>query len=112
MPTTVNAASFLEKRKYPSPRNFPQLFRRLGLKQIWASTSATGKMDTRLTLTSLNDLRTDIAHEGKVPTGFGLSDFLKRLEQMQRFVAAVDRSVSRHFCTSVVSRSTWNGTMT
>lgn len=107
----VVADAFLEKKKYPSPANLPQLFRRLGIKQIWAVVSATGKMDSKLILTSLNDLRTCIAHEGRVPPSFGLADFKERLEQMRRFVAALDRGVSKHFCTGVMPRATWNGAM-
>lgn len=107
-PATVDPATFLEKKKYPSPKNLPQLFRRLGVKQIWAVVSATGKMNSELILTSLNDLRTDIAHEGKVPTGFSFNDFRDRLEQMRRFVAALDRGMAKHFCSSVMPRATWN----
>lgn len=112
IPTVVDAAAFLEKRKYPSPKNLPQLFRRLGVKQIWAVVSSTGKMNSELILTSLNDLRTDIAHEGKVPPGFGLNDFRDRLHQMRRFVAALDRGVSTHFCKGVMPRATWNDAVT
>jgi RiboL-PSP-HEPN len=111
MPTTVEAAAFLEKKKYPSPNNLPQLFRRLGVKQIWAVVSSTGRMNSELILRSLNDLRTGIAHEGRVPPGFSLGDFKDRLEQMRRFVAALDRGVSTHFCSGVMPRSTWNVAM-
>lgn len=108
-PAPLDASEFLEKKKYPSPKNLPQLFRRLGVNQIWAVVSATGRMNSELILTSLNDLRTDIAHEGRVPPGFGLNDFRDRLDQMRRFVAALDRGVSTHFCRSVMSRTVWNG---
>jgi hypothetical protein len=107
-PAIVNPAAFLEKKKYPSPKNLPQLFRRLGVKQIWALVSATGKMNSELILTSLNDLRTDIAHEGKVPTGFSFNDFRERLAQMRRFVAALDRGMAKHFCAGVMPRAAWN----
>lgn len=107
----LDSADFLEKKKYPSPKNFPQLFRRLGIEKIWAVLGKAGKMNAELILTSLNDLRTDIAHEGKVPTGFSISDFKDRLNQMRRVVAALDRGVSSHFCHSVVSRAIWNRAM-
>lgn len=111
-PILVDASVFLEKKKYPSPKNLPSLFRRLGIKQIWAVVSAAGKMNSELILTSLNDLRTDIAHEGNVPPGFGLSDYRERLDQMQRFVAALDRGVSKKFCQDVMPRIKWNAAMT
>lgn len=110
-PTSVQASAFLEKKKYPSPNNLPQLFRRLGVPTIWAVVSRAGRLNSELILTSLNDLRTGIAHEGRVPTGFGLGDFLDRIDQMRRFVAALDRGVSTHFCPAVMSRAVWNGAM-
>jgi hypothetical protein len=70
-----------------------------------------GKMNGELLLTSLNDLRTEIAHEGKVPTGFSLADFQDRIRQMHRLVAALDRGVSTHFCSGVIPRAIWNGAM-
>jgi hypothetical protein len=102
------AADFLEKKKYPSPRNLSQLFKRLGVKRIWAVVGKAGKMNGELILTSLNDLRTEIAHEGKVPPGFSLGDFRERVKQMRRFVAALDRGVSTHFCSGVIRRTAWN----
>lgn len=112
IPIAVEAATFLEKKKYPSPNNLPQLFRRLGIKQIWAVVSSTGRMNSELILRSLNDLRTGIAHEGQVPPGFSLGDFKNKLDQMRRFVAALDRGVSAHFCNGVMPRSKWNVAMT
>lgn len=111
VPAAMDSAAFLEKKKYPSPKNLPQLFRRLGVRNVWAVISAAGKMNSELILTSLNDLRTGIAHEGKVPVGFGMSDFRGRIDQMLRFVAALDRGISKHFCTDVMGRSVWNGHM-
>lgn len=106
--TAANASDFLEKKKYPSPKNLPQLFRRLGIKQIWAVIGKAGKLNGELILTSLNDLRTEIAHEGKIPPGFSLGDVRARLDQMQRFVAALDRGVSTHFCSGMIPRADWN----
>lgn len=107
----ADAADFLDKKKYPSPKNLPQLFKRLGITQIWAVIGRAGKMNGELIITSLNDLRTDIAHEGRVPPGFSWVDFKERLAQMQRLVAAIDRGVSGHFCTQMISRGVWNGSM-
>lgn len=111
IPVAVESALFLDKKKYPSPKNMPQLFRRLGVENIWGVVSACGKMNSELILTSLNDLRTGIAHEGKVPVGFGMSDFRGRIDQMLRFVAALDRGLSTHFCSNVMSRQVWNAYM-
>jgi hypothetical protein len=111
IPAAIDSAYFLEKKKYPSPKNMPQLFKRLGVRNIWALVSSAGRMNSEMILTSLNDLRTGIAHEGRVPVGFGMSDFRERIDQMLRFVAALDRGLSKHFCANVMSRSAWNGCM-
>lgn len=108
---TMNPSDFLEKKKYPSPKNLPQLFRRLGIEQIWAVIGRAGRMNGKLLLTSLNDLRTEIAHEGKVPPGFSLRDCKSRVEQMKRLVAALDRGILDHFCSCVMSRAAWNRAM-
>lgn len=107
----LTAGAFLERKKYPSPKNLPQLFRRLGLKHTWAVVDSAGRMNGKLILTSLNDLRTDIAHEGKVPTGFGMNDLRDRVQQMQRLVAALDRALASHFCRGVIPRAAWNSAM-
>ncbi|QDE38024.1 hypothetical protein FIV34_01845 [Luteibacter pinisoli] len=109
--TQLETASFLEKKKYPSPKNLPQLFRRLGVRAIWPVINSAGKMNGELMLTSLNDLRTGIAHEGRVPPGFSLSDFKGRIDQMERFVAALDRGISKYYCGVVMPRSVWNSQM-
>lgn len=110
-PAEIDPTMFLDRKKYPSPRNLPQLLRRLGVRQTWAIIGAAGRLNGELILTSLNDLRTDIAHDGLVPPGFGLADFRDRLRQMRQFVAALDRGVSTHFCSGVVARSAWNNSV-
>jgi hypothetical protein len=109
--TNLRASDFLEKKKYPSPKNLPQLFKRLGIDSIFAVVSSTGSMNSELILTSLNDLRTGIAHDGRVPPGFSMSDFRDRLDQMQKFVAAMDRGVASFFCDSLIRRAMWNAAM-
>ncbi|MEM8500912.1 MAG: HEPN domain-containing protein [Pseudomonadota bacterium] len=102
---------FLSKKKYPSPKKLPQLFGRLGVDDIWVLLGKTGKINGKLILTSLNDLRTDIVHDGLVPPGFGLRDFKERLTLMRNFVAALDRGLSKHFCANTVKRAVWNSAM-
>jgi hypothetical protein len=111
-PIKLEAGAFLDKKKYPSPKNVLQLFRRLGIRNVWAPLGAASRTDAEKLLTSLNDLRTSIAHDGRVPTGFGLRDFRERLAQMKSFVAAVDRSLAAHFCKDAISRAAWNHAMT
>lgn len=109
--SSIDANLFLEKKKYPSPKNLAQLFRRLGV-DIWPVVGQAGRFNGELLLTSLNDLRTGIAHEGRLPPGFSYSDFRERIEQMKKLVAAIDRGVASHFCSTMISRSNWNTAMT
>jgi len=104
----LDAAAFLDKKKYPSPKNMPQLFRRLGIRKLWPVLSAAGRFNAELTLTSLNDLRTAVAHDGSVPAGFGIRDFRDRLSKMEAFVAALDRCIATHFCSGPIPRGSWN----
>ncbi|WZB74219.1 HEPN domain-containing protein [Achromobacter insuavis] len=108
LPAPLDSSVFLEKKKYPSPANLPQLFKRVGVPKIWDVVSRAGRMNSELTLTSLNDLRTGIAHEGRVPPNFGMSDFREKIQHMERFVAALDRGVAGHFCPAVINRTNWN----
>ena len=110
--TSADANDFLDKKTYPSPKNLPQLFRRLGVESIWTVIDRAGRMNCKLILTSLNDLRTGIAHQGRVSPGFSLIDFRERLDQMRRFVAALDRGISSHFCPRMITRTDWNAAMT
>lgn len=104
----ADAADFLDKKKYPSPKNIPQLFKRMGIEKIWQVIGRAGRINSELTLKSLNDLRTGIAHEGEIPPGFNFKDFKDRLEQMRKFVAALDRGISSHYCPNVLTREQWN----
>ena len=108
----ANSADFLDKKKYPSPKNMPQLFKRMGIEKIWQVIGRAGNINGELTLKSLNDLRTGIAHEGEIPQGFSFSDFKERLEQMRKFVAALDRGVATQYCSGPLSRTDWNRWMT
>jgi len=108
----AESSDFLDKKKYPSPRNIPQLFKRMGIEKIWQVIGRAGSINSELTLKSLNDLRTGIAHEGEIPQGFSLSDLKARLDLMKKFVAALDRGVAGHYCSGPLSRADWNRWMT
>lgn len=107
----LTASLVLDKKKYPSPRNLPQLFKRVGVTNAWACINRAGRFNGELVLTSLNDLRTNIAHEGRVPVPFAYRDFRINIDQMKKFVAAVDRGLSSHFCSGLIKRSDWNQSM-
>lgn len=111
-PVAGRAGAFLDQKQYPSPKNFPQLFWRLGVDRIWDAIGKKGRIDGRLILTSLNDLRTGVAHEGRWPPGHGLTHLDDDLKNMKKLVGALDRVVSAHFCSGAIARTVWNREMT
>jgi hypothetical protein len=111
-PPIGGGAAFLEKRTYPSPKNVPVLFSRIGVPDIWAEVGRIAKFNGALVLQSLNDIRTEVAHDGTVPVAFGFPEFRQALQHMERLVRAFDRAISSHFCSCVVKRTQWNLLMT
>ena len=91
----VNTSIVLSGKKYPSPRNIEVLFNRLGLGEIFNELNRAAKSDLQSDLTSFNDLRTTIAHEG-IPIGLNDYDIKNKLNHMKRFVAHLDRIFFKH----------------
>jgi hypothetical protein len=111
-PAIINVDSYLEGRGYPSPRNLQRLFNRLGIASIWSQIDPISKMNNKRVLTSLNDIRTSIVHDGVVPPGFSIADHRNYTAQSFRIVIAIDRAIASHFCATIVSRPDWNARMT
>lgn len=111
-PAITNVDSFLESRGYPSPRNIQRLFNRIGITSVWSQVDPISRMDNRRVLTSLNDIRTSIVHDGIVPPGFGLVDHRRYTAQIFRLVRAIDQVIAHHFCATMISWADWNTHMT
>ena len=111
-PVIVNVDGYLEGRSYPSPRNLQRLFNRIGIVSIWTQIDPISRMDNKRVLTSLNDIRTSIVHDGVVPPGFNLTDHKKYTGQVYLLVNAIDRVIANHFCATMISCSDWNARMT
>jgi hypothetical protein len=111
-PAIVNVDSYLEGRGYPSPKNLQRLFNRLGITSIWAQIDPISRMNNKIVLTSLNDIRTSIVHDGVVPPGFSIIDHRNYTAQSFRLVIAIDRAIASHFCATIVSWPDWNARMT
>lgn len=100
----VDATAILDKKKYPSPKNMPQLFRRIGISDLFGLVSADGGFNSKITLTSLNDIRSVIAHSGGVSNGFLVKEFKDYVKKMVKFVVSLDRVISGHFKTLLSSK--------
>jgi len=81
--------------KYPSPKNLRRLFRRLGIDPLFSGLSAIAKRDVESLLTSFNDVRTEMAHEG-MPVGLSVGDIKMRIKDIALVVGYIDRLFYNH----------------
>jgi hypothetical protein len=86
--------------KYPSPKNFRKLFRRLGIDPVFAKLNAIAKRDVESLLTSFNDVRTEMAHQG-MPVGMTVGDIKARIKDVSLVVGYVDRLFYSQVCKTV-----------
>jgi hypothetical protein len=94
----------LDKKKYPSPKNWNVLFYRLGVKDIFSATEKRLRRDTKSLLQSFNDIRTALAH-GE-PPGLTYNDVFRQISNMQSLVGAIDRVLCTHIC-KYTGKDTW-----
>lgn len=83
--------------KYPSPRNLSKLFRRLGLNPVFSHLNAIAKRDVESLLTSFNDVRTEMAHQG-MPVGLSVGDIKMKIKDVSSVVGYLDRLFYGHVC--------------
>lgn len=83
------------KSKYPSPDNIKRLFRRCGIDGVFARLNASAKRDVENLLTSFNDVRTEMAHEG-MPVGLSATDVKARIAGVTSIVGYIDRLFYSH----------------
>lgn len=81
--------------KYPSPKNIKRLFRRCGIDPVFPKLNAIAKKDVENLITSFNDVRTEMAHEG-MPVGLSASDVRARIADARSFVGYIDRLFYAH----------------
>jgi hypothetical protein len=86
--------------KYPSPKNLSRLFKRLGISPVFDRLNALAKRDVESLLTSFNDIRTEMAHEG-MPVGMSVGDVKKRINDIGLVVGYIDRLFYSHVCKTV-----------
>ena len=101
----IVAAKIYAGVKYPSPKNFNRLFRRLGIKNIFNEINKSSHADLKSTLKSFNDVRTELAHNG-ILIGKNDKDIKKLLRDIKKFISHIDRALSRHTFT-ISGATTW-----
>lgn len=93
-----------EERKYPSPKNWTRLYQRIGIADVFGTISGILARDAESLLDSLNDVRTEIAHE--TPPGLTIGDVTRHLNNMRDLVRALDR-VTYDFLTRFAPSKCW-----
>lgn len=91
--------------KYPSVDNIKKIFHRIGEPKIFTKLDILLKGSSQSLLESLGSLRTQLAHTGQIP-GVSPSDVIKRIEDVELFVSAVDR-VMYKLLIAFTDQKTW-----
>ena len=91
--------------KYPSVDNIKKIFHRIGEPKIFKKLDAILRSNSQSLLESLGSLRTQLAHTGQIP-GVSPSDVIKRIEDVERFISAIDR-VMYKLVTTFTDQKTW-----
>ncbi|WP_109488443.1 HEPN domain-containing protein [Occallatibacter savannae] len=81
--------------KYPSPNNIKRLFRRCGIDSVFAKLAAVAQKNVENLLTSFNDVRTEMAHDG-MPVGLSATDVRARISDAKSVIGYIDRVFYAH----------------
>lgn len=84
-------------QKYPSLKNIASVFSRIGVDNVFDKLNAKVGGDCRSLLSSLGELRTQLAHTGSIP-GVSEKDIRTRIADVIRVTRAMDRIVYSEVC--------------
>lgn len=91
-PISLTAASLHTNKKYPSPTNVKRIMCRIGASNFFRDMSKRYHFDAENFLQSLNDIRTEIAHEGSLPVNMSsIADVRKYIGRVLSFAKRTDR---------------------
>ncbi|MGF6492418.1 hypothetical protein ABIE56_000573 [Luteibacter sp. 621] len=76
--------------KYPSQDNLRAVFNRIGIGDVFSSMNSVLRQDSKLLLSAIGSLRTQLAHSATLP-GTGYKDIKEVLTKTSRFVRGLDR---------------------
>ena len=92
--------------KYPSPDNFEKLWCSIGARSMKGDVAKILKEDPILRLTSLNDKRTAIVHDGDFPANVDKQQIDEYMRNIRTYARAVDEAFFR-FVAKSTGNSTW-----
>ena len=82
-------------KKYPSIKNLPILYNRLGIANIFANLNSKGHKDYKTKLESLTNIRESAAHSSGVAVTY--NDVKENCEFVQNFIYMLDKELYSHF---------------
>lgn len=103
---TLDSKKIYQNKKYPSPDNINILFKRIGINKIFSELNKSAKADLKNVLTSFNDIRTTIAHDG-IPVGVNDKDIIEKLKQIKNLVFHIDKILFKHI-NHHTTNATWS----
>lgn len=92
----LSETKLVDDRKYPSEKNLPLLFYRIGINNIFDEINKITKSASKLQLKSFMDIRTTIAHSNNC-NGLTAEDVINKLNEIKKIICSIDRILFKHF---------------
>lgn len=94
IPSFFDGSKLTSKKTYPSVDNINRLFARVGLSKVFTRLDAIMGRDSEQLIIAFGSLRTALAHSQ--PPSITIQDIETNLDNLEAFVAAVDRLLHKH----------------
>jgi len=105
VPVRIDVDALLSGVTYPKPDNIRRLLARIGVANPKAELISRGGHSIEQKLTSIHDVRAELAHTGVMPS-WTTSDYEMRLGGLEEFAKTFDKILHRHVI-GVVPSTNW-----
>lgn len=105
VPVRIDVDALLSGVTYPKPVNIRRLLARIGIADPKAELISRGGHSIEQKLTSIHDVRAELAHTGVMPS-WTTSDYEMRLDGLKEFAKAFDK-ILHHHVIAVVPSTKW-----
>ena len=92
----LSETKLVDDRKYPSEKNLPILFYRIGIKNVFDEIQKITKAPSKMQFRSFMDIRTSIAHSNNC-NGLTAEDVINKLNDIKKIIYSIDRILFKHF---------------
>jgi hypothetical protein len=93
--SSLKGAHIYEDSKYPSSKNLPKIYSRLGCNDIFSKVSAIIRQDAKNILEQIGTYRSSLAHTATL-VGISVDDIILNLKNLKKFVQGLDRVLYKH----------------